>query len=72
MQSGDVFVFLEGANGGFASQGPAHAGMAQAKAWAVRNMAESKRVGFARVVGMADVKTRSVTLEFDSDAAAQA
>ncbi len=71
MQSGDVFVFLEGANGGFASQGPAHAGMAQAKAWAVRNMADAKRVGFARVVGMADVKTRSVALKFDGDGEAE-
>lgn len=66
MKAGDVFVFVEGVSG-VESQGPVHAGMAQAKAWAVRNMAEAKRIGFARVVGVADVKTRTVALEFDGD-----
>lgn len=67
MKSGDVFVFIEGADGAVVSKGPAHAGMAQAKAWAVRQCADEKRVGFARVVGVADVKTRTVALEFEGE-----
>lgn len=67
MKSCDVFVFVEGADGGVMSKGPAHVGMAQAKAWAVRNAADEKRVGFARVVGVAEVRTRTVALAFDGE-----